>query len=135
MRQVHVDTLDAEAAQAPLELPADPLWREAVVRRVTLDGVEDLRAEDETRANLGPLGAPPLADPGLAAAAAVRVGGVERRDPELPGAVHDRERLLARLPLPKEGGRGADPAEVAAAEDEPRDLDAGAAERPRLHAR
>src|SRR5439155_22839346 len=42
--QVHVDTLDAETAQAPLELPADPLGREAVVGRVALDGVEDLRA-------------------------------------------------------------------------------------------
>ena len=42
--------------------------------------------------------------------------------------------LLARLALPEERGRRADPAEVAAAEDHVRDRDAAPAECPLLHA-
>src|SRR5205823_802940 len=116
------DALDAQAPQAPLELAADPVGREPAVGGVALDRVEDLRAENEPVAHLEPFRAPPLADPRLAAAAAVGVRGVEGRDAELPGGVHDRERLLPRLALAEEGGRGADPAEVPAAEDEARDL-------------
>ena len=58
----------------------------------------------------------PLADPPLARAAAVRVAGVEPRDPGVPGAVHDRERLVVRDPLSEERRRRADATEVPAAE-------------------
>ena len=64
--------------------------------------------------------ADPLADRRLAAAAAVRVRRVEPADAVVPGRVHDREGLVLRLALAEELGRRADPAEVAAAEDDPR---------------
>ena len=127
--------LDAEPAQARLERAADAFRREAVVGRVALDRVEDLGREHDPLAHVRPLRREPVADPRLAAAAAVRVGRVERRDPGLPRGVHQRERLSSRLALPEERGRRADAAEVAAAEDEARDLDAAAAEGPGLHPR
>ena len=88
---------------------------------------------DDRVAHGGALRREPLADPRLAASAAVRVGGVERRDPEIPGRVHDPRRLLARDALPEERRRRADAAEVAAAEDDPRDRDAAPPELAPLH--
>ena len=76
-----------------------------------------------------PLLREPLADRRLAAAAAVGVGRVEDVDADLEGGVHDRERLVVALALAVELGRGADAAEVAAAERDARDLEPGAAER------
>ncbi len=121
----------AEPPEAALELAPHARGREAAVA-ARLHRVEDLRREDELVPTDTARAEPPP-DRGLAAPAAVGVGGVEAPDPELPGGVHDRERLLLRLPLAEELGRGADPAEVAAAEDHARDLDAAAAERARLH--
>src|SRR5207302_3533336 len=60
----------------------------------------------------------PRTDRGLRAAASVGVGRVDPAEAELPGRVHDRERLLLRLTLPEELRRRADPAEIAAAEDD-----------------
>src|SRR5262249_15073650 len=59
--------------------------------------------------------------------AAVCVRRVEGADAERPRGVHQLERLLLRLALPEERGRGADAAEVAAAENE-----AGGVHRPVL---
>src|SRR5581483_4468737 len=112
VRQVNVDPLEAEALEARLHLAQDALAREAEVRAV-LHRVERLRGDARPVAGL----ADPVADPLLAPPAAVGVRRVEPAEAELPGGVHDRERLLAALPLPEEGGRRADPAEVAAAED------------------
>src|SRR5581483_368286 len=123
-----------EPAQAPLDLPPHPRGREPAVARVALDRVEDLGGEDEPLPHVRALPRAPLADPGLAAAAAVGVRRVEGRDPGLPGGVHQRERLLAGLALPEEGGRRADSAEVAAAEDQARHADAAATELARFHA-
>ena len=60
-------------------------------------------------------------------------GRVERPDPELPGRVHDRERLVLGLAVPEELGRRADAAEVPAAEDDPRHPDPASPEPPLLH--
>ena len=80
-----------------------------------------------------PVSRDPAAEPRLAAPAAVGVGRVVRRDPGRPGGVEDRVRLLLALALAEERGRRADAAEVAAAEDDARDVDAAAAERAPLH--
>src|SRR5439155_16956121 len=75
----------------------------------------------------------PVADHRLAATAAVRIGRVEHRDAERPRGVHDPERLLLALAPAEELRRRADAAEVAAAEDDARDLDFGPAEATTLH--
>ena len=113
MRQVEVDAVDAEPPQARLRLAQDPLPGEPEVGAV-LHRVERLRGDPWLVA-----GRPhPVTDPLLAPSAAVRVGGVELPQPERPGGVHQLERLLFGLPLAEERGRGADPAEVAAAEND-----------------
>src|SRR5262249_59728829 len=60
----------------------------------------------------------------LAPAAAVGVCGVEGRDAHVTCGIHELERLLARIPLTEERGRGPDAAEVATAEDDARHADA-----------
>ena len=74
----------------------------------------------------------PGADRRLAAPAAVRVGGVEVADPELPGGVHQRERLVLGQALPEERRRRPDAAEVAAAERDAGHHDLRATEAPLL---
>jgi hypothetical protein len=128
VQQVERHPLDAEPSQAALELPPHARGRETVVLALA-HRVVRLRREDDPAANVGPFRAQPVADVRLATAAAVGVGGVERGDAGLPRRVHQRERLGAALTLPEECGRRADAAEVAAAEDETRDLDAAPSER------
>ena len=84
-------------------------------------------------AHVAALRAEPLADARLAAPAAVGVGGVERRDAQLPGGVQEPERLLAARALSEERRRRADPAEVPAAEDDARHGDPAPSQRPLLH--
>src|SRR5438105_9588713 len=132
VRQVHVDPLDAEPGEAAVELPADPVRREAAVF-ARVHRVVDLRGELDPLADLRAFRAEPVADVGLAPPAAVGVRGVEGRDPELPSSVHEREGLVARLAVAEELRRRADPAEVPAAEDDPRDLEAAPAERTPIH--
>ena len=129
VREVEVERLDAEPLEARLELPPDPCRCEPSVG-ARLHRVEGLRREDGANA----AGGDPAPDRPLAAAARVGVGGVERRDPELPGPVHDRRRLLVALAPADQVVIGADAAEPAAAEDQARDGDPGATEQPRLHA-
>ena len=64
--------------------------------------------------------ADPRPDRRFAAPAAVRVRRVEPADAGVPGGVHDREGLLLRLSAPEQLRGRADPAEVAAPEDDPR---------------
>src|SRR5205085_6251242 len=130
----HVDALDPEPPQARLELALNAHWCEPVVLPL-VHRVEGLRRKDDVLAHVESLRLQPVADPRLAATAAVRVGGVERRDPGLPGGVHDRERFFTALAFAEERRRGSDAAEVAAAEDDPRDPDAGTAEVGSLHER
>src|SRR5581483_2477410 len=113
--EVEIDTLDAEPAEARLELPPDPVGREPGVGGIADGRVEDLRRQGRPVPPLGD----PAPDPRLAAAAAVAVGRVEPRDARVPGAVHDPHRLVLRDALTEERGRGADAAEVAAAERDP----------------
>ena len=128
MREIEIDGVDAEAVEAGLDLSPDARTCEPVigsrVHRVERLGC-DLRAHAVPRH--------PLADRRLALSAAVRVGGVEGRDAELPGRVHDAERLVLALTLSEELGCRADSAEIAAAENDPRDLDAGPAELSAFH--
>ena len=87
--------VDAEARQACLDLPADPLARETAV--VALGHrVERLRRQDDPLANLGAFRPKPAADERLAATAAVRVSGVESRDSGFPGGIHEGMRLRLR---------------------------------------
>ena len=134
MRQVERNSLDPQPPEARLDLAPNPLAGETAVRAFG-HRVEGLRLDGDRVADLRALRREPLADPRLAPSAPVRVGGVERPDPELPRGVHDPRRLLVRDPLPEEGRRGADTAEVAAAEDDPRDRHPAAPELARLHAR
>ena len=80
-----------------------------------------------------PLRLQPAPDERLAAAAAVGVGGVEQVDPGVARAVHQLERLRLVLAHPVERRRGSDAAEVAAAQAEPRDFQAGRSQPPVLH--
>ena len=97
MRQIQVDLLDAEALKACLKLPRDPLRPQAAVVPV-LHRVERLGRE----LRLHPARADPAADRLLTAPAAVSVGGVEVRDAELPGGVHELECLVLREPATEE---------------------------------
>ena len=132
VREVEIDALDAEPPQARLDLSLDPRATEAVVG-ARFHRVERLRLDGDRVAHRRALLREPLADPALAATAAVGVCRVERPDPELPARVHDPERLVVRDPLPEERRRRADAAEVAAAEDDPRDGDPAPPELPPLH--
>src|SRR5262249_5323777 len=98
VRQVEVDPIDTEPREARLDLPQHALTGEPEVGPV-LHRVEGLRRDP--RAVAARL--EPLADPGLAAPAAVGVGVVEPAEPERPAGVHDVERLLAGLALAEEG--------------------------------
>ena len=113
VREVEVEPLDAETAEACLRLAQDPLAGEPAIG-AGLDRVERLGRDPRPVARRPQ----PVADPGLAPHAAVRVRRVEPAQPERPRRVHHRERLLAGLPLSEELGRRADAAEVAAAEDD-----------------
>ena len=116
MREIEVDAVDAEPLEARVDLPPHALGCEPVILALG-HRVEGLGRDAKP---LRPTRADPLADVRLAAAAAVRVGGVEPGDAGLPGGVHQLERLLERLALAEEGGRRADAAEVAATEDDAR---------------
>ena len=132
MREVEVDRVDAESFEARRELALDPLGREAAVGALA-HRVEGLRRQDDPVAHLRPLRAEPVAEVRLAAPPAVRVGGVVRRDPGLPGGIEQLVRLALRLTGAEERRRRADAAEVAAAEDDAGHVDAAAAERSVLH--
>ena len=80
-------------------------------------------------------GGDPAADRRLAAATAVGVGGVEVGEAELPGGVHQLERLILRQALAEEGRRRADAAEVAAAQRDPGNRETGEPEWPPGHKR
>src|SRR6266516_8186598 len=128
VRQIKIDGIDAEAVEAGLDLSGYARAREPVIlafgHRVERLGCE-LRPDAAARR--------PVADHRLAPSAAVRVGGVEGRDAELPGGVHDAEGLFLALALSEKLGCGADSAEVAAAENDPRDLDISPAELTAFH--
>src|SRR5207248_7145944 len=113
--EIEVDSVEAEPLQARVDLPPDARRREPVILTL-VHRVERLRRDPEAAR---PARADPLADERLAAPAAVRVGGVEPRDARLPGRVHELERLLDRVALPEELGRGADAAEAATTEQHP----------------
>jgi len=100
VREVEVDTVDAQATETGLDLPEDAVAPETVIL-ARVHRIERLRRERGTV----PRRAHPPADRRLAAAASVRVGRVERP--------------LLRFALAEQLGRRPDPAEVAAAEDDP----------------
>ena len=66
--------------------------------------VERLRRQHDPVAHVGTLRTQPAAEIRLAAAAAVGVGGVVRRDPGFPRGVEQRVRLVLGLPAPKNAG-------------------------------
>src|SRR4029079_19700314 len=105
MREVEVDTFDAQPLQARVDLAAHAVRREPAVLPF-VHRVEGLGREAKP---CGAACADPLADVRLAAAAAVRVRGVEPRARGLQARVHELERLLEGLALAKKGGRRADP--------------------------
>src|SRR5262249_918082 len=123
-----------EPCEARLDLPRDPPRGEAVIL-AGVHRVERLRLDRYLVADGRPFPREPLADPRLAATAAVGVGGVERPDAEIPARIQDPRRSPPRDPLSEEGGCRADTAEIPAAEDDPRDRDPAPTELPRLHLR
>ena len=133
VRQVEGHALDPQPAQARLELTPDAGCAEPVVGALG-HRVEGLRHDHDAVPHVGPLRPEPGADVVLAAPAAVRVRGVERRDPHVPRGVEQPKGVLARRPLAEERRCRADPAEVAAAEDDSRDGDAAPPECALLHA-
>ena len=121
--QVHLDPVHPEPVQAGPQLAGDPLGGQAVVGPGR-HRVAGLRGELRPGAPAGD----PAADRGLAAPAAVSVGGVEVGDAGRPGGIHHRQRLVFAQPLAEEHRRGAHPAEVATAQRDPGDRQDG---RPR----
>ena len=77
VREIERHPLDAEPAQARVDLALDPRAAEAVVGAF-VHRVERLRRDHDPVAHVRALRREPLADEALAAAAAVRVGGVDR---------------------------------------------------------
>ena len=107
--KVQLDLIDPEALEACVELALDPLRREPAVG-AGIHRVERLRRQRRSH----PTGSHPHPDRPLAAAAAVRVGGVEVRQAELPCSIHQLECLLLGQALTEELGRRTDSSEVAA---------------------
>ena len=132
VREVERHALDAEPAQARVDLPLDPSPPEAVILSL-VHRVEGLRRDHDPVAHIRAFRREPLADEGLAAPAAVGVGGVVRRDAAVPRRVEQPERVRLRGSLAEERRRRADPAEVATAEDDPRDRGAAAAQESLVH--
>src|SRR5205085_483269 len=129
VREVEIDVVDLEPLEARLDLPQDPVATEPVI-------LSDVHGSERLRRDRRPVPGRrnPLSDRGLAATAAVRIRRVERRQAERPRGLHDRERLVVGLPgLAEELGRGADPAEIATAEHDPFEADAGRAELALFH--
>jgi hypothetical protein len=97
--EVQLDAVDPEPFQARAQLAGDPLGRRpwSAPACMGLIGLgRELRADGRARRSSG-------RSP-LAAAAAVGVGGVEVGDAELPGGVHQLERLVLVSPWPKNSG-------------------------------
>ena len=132
VREVERHPLEPEPPQADVDLPKDASPRQPAICTY-LVRVEGLRLDHDRVADRAVLRLQPPADEGLAPTSAVRVGSVERRDPELPGAIHDPEGLVLGDPLPEELGSGADSTEVSAAEDDAGDRDPASPELSRLH--
>ena len=109
-----------EAVETRLDLPRDARAREAVIL-AGVHRVERLRRDLRTVVSADD----PVPDRRLAATAAVRVRGVEHRDAEPSRGVHDPEGFFLALAAAEQLRGGADAAEVAAAQDEARDLEAG----------
>src|SRR6185369_2667683 len=82
------------------------------------DLARNLRAVDECSA----LGAEPFAEERLAGAAAIGVRGVEAAQPDVAGMVEELERGLFAVAGVAQVGRGAEAAEIAAAEPDPADV-------------
>src|SRR4051794_17409945 len=118
MNVIKVDPLDAQAAQRLIEVVGDLLPAErrfaarAAVRIADLG--RDLRAVDEGSA----LRPKPFAKHDLARSAAVGVCSVEPAEADAAGMIEQLQRLAFTVAGPAQVGLGADPAEIAAAEDD-----------------
>src|SRR5437899_266734 len=118
MNEVHVEAVGLQARKALVNLLQDVPSREPPIVRPGSDRVEDFRAEQQLLPNRRPFCLHPSADVGFAAAAAVRIRGVEEVDPGVERAIHQIERLYLGLALAEELGRRANTSEVAAAKPE-----------------
>ena len=103
VRQVERHSLDPEPPQAHVDLTKDASPRQPAICS-HLVRIEGLRLDHDGVSDDAALRLQPSADERLAATSAVRVGSVERRDPELPCPIHDPERLVLGDPLPEELG-------------------------------
>jgi len=125
MDEIQIEPIGPQPAEARVDLPEDVEPREPALVRARPDGIEDLRAHDDAVAHRGPFRVEPVADERLTASAAVGVSRVEHVDAGVPGAIHQGMCLRLGLPHPVERRRRSHAAEVAAAEDQPRDGDTG----------
>ncbi|MGX1224141.1 hypothetical protein RKD42_005400 [Streptomyces ambofaciens] len=118
---VEVHVVDAEAAQAVVQLGDQPATRGALVVGLVAHRHACLRGQHD----VVPAPGDRLADHLLRLAAAVHVGGVDQVDPRLQGGVDEGGGLLL--------GGAPDAAEVHGAERERADLHTGAAQGAVLH--
>src|SRR3954468_11821279 len=84
--------------------------------------IADLGRNLRLPAEDGALNAKPLAEEGLARPAAIGVGGVEPPQPDAPGMIEQLQRLRVAIARAAQLRRRADPAEIAAAEEDPVDV-------------
>ena len=111
VKQVHVETIDREAVKARCDLPQDPLSRQSVICG-RFHRVVRLRREPGKVPRLSD----PIADPALAQAAAVGVRRIEPADSTVPTLAHQRECRFPVLAASDQVGKGSDPSEGRAAE-------------------
>ena len=125
MNQIEIEPIGLQARQAFIHLPQNVLSREAAVVRSRSDTIEHLRAQKQLLSGGGAFRLQPSADIGLAAAAAVRIGGVEEIDARVVRVIHQRGRLRLVFALSEKRRRRADAPEVATAEPKARYVQAG----------
>ena len=133
MDQVHVEAIGLQPRQALVDLLQDVPARQPAIVRPGPDRIEHLRAEEQLLPDRRSLRLQPSADVAFAAAAAVRVGGVEEIDAGIDRAIHQVERLRLGLAHAEKRRRRADAAEVAAAEPQARNLKAGRSQSSIVH--
>src|SRR6185503_19364260 len=114
MNEVHVEAVRLQPREARVDLLEDVPPRESPIVRPGSNRVEYLRADKKLLPNGRPFRLEPPADVRFAAAAPVRIRGVEEVDPGVERAIHQVERLRFCLAHAEEGRRRADAAEVAA---------------------
>jgi hypothetical protein len=116
---VEVDPLKPEAAQGFVEVMSDLASAQRGFAGRAAVRIADLGRDLHITHERGFLRAQPLAEHGLARAAAVSVCSVEAAEPDAPRVIEQFERGSFAVAGVAQGGRRSHAAEIAAAEDDP----------------